>query len=72
MKYPAIVYQRDAADTRFAGNRPYTYTKRYEVTAISANVDSDIANRLAQLPMCTYNRFFTANSLNHDVFTLYF
>lgn len=72
MEYPAIVYQRDAGDTKFAGNRPYSYVTRYEVTVIDRDPDSKIPARMAQLPLCTFNRFFAANGLNHDVFSLYF
>lgn len=72
MQYPCIVYSRDAADTLFAGNNPYRYTKRYQVTVIDRNPDSPIPDKVAVLPMCTFQRFFTADNLNHDVFDLYF
>jgi hypothetical protein len=72
MEYPCIVYKRDTADTKFADNDPYRYTKRYQVTVIDRNPDSEIPDRIAALPMCVHNRFYTANNLNHDVFVLYF
>lgn len=72
MQYPAIVYSRDAADTQFAGNRPYRRTKRYQVTVIDRNPDSPVPDKVAELPMCAFERFFTADNLNHDVFGLYF
>ena len=72
MKYPCIVYNRDSANTQFAGNTPYHYTKRYQVTVIDRDPDSGIPDKLAALPSCTFNRFFTADNLNHDVFTLFF
>lgn len=72
MKYPCIVYSRDAADTKFAGNNPYARTKRYQVTVIDRDPDSLIPDKIAALPMCSHNRFFTADNLNHDVFTLFF
>lgn len=72
MKYPAIVYQRDNADSKFADNQPYSYVKRYEVTVIDVNPESTIPDKVALLPMCAFNRFFVSNGLNHDVFTLYF
>lgn len=72
MQYPCIVYQRDRADTEFAGNSPYRYTKRYQVTVIDRNPDSDIPDKVAALPMCIFSRFFVVDNLNHDVFTLYF
>jgi hypothetical protein len=72
MQYPCIVYNRDFAETEFAGNGPYTVTLRYMVTVIDRNPDSDIPGKVAMLPMCVFNRFFTADSLNHDVYTLFF
>jgi hypothetical protein len=72
MVYPCIVYQRDRADTKFAGNAPYRYTKRYQVTHISKDPDSAVPDKIAALPGCTFDRFFVADKLNHDVFSVYF
>lgn len=72
MQYPCIVYHRDNADTKFADNGPYRLTKKYQVTVIDRNPDSLIPDRVATLPLCTYNRWFSADNLNHDVFTLYY
>ena len=72
MSYPCIVYKRDAADTQFAGNKPYSYTQRYMVTVISQDPDTEILDHVAQQPMCLFNRNYAANGLHHDVFNLYF
>lgn len=72
MEYPCIVYKRDFARTQFAGNFPYRYTKRYQLTVIDRNPDSDIPDKVATLQMCMFDRHFAANNLNHDVFTIYF
>jgi hypothetical protein len=72
MVYPCIVYQRDNAITEFAGNKPYGYTTRYQVTSIDKNPDSVVPLRIAEQPMCLFNRFFVVDSLNHDVYNLYF
>lgn len=72
MQYPCIVYQRDSMDTVFAGNFPYRHIKRYQVTVMDWDPDSEIPDRVAALPMCSFNRFYVADNLNHDVFTLYF
>lgn len=72
MTYPCIVYSRDSTDTEFAGNNPYRFTKRYQVTVISDDPDTDIPDRVRELPMCVHDRTFVANNLNHYVFTLYF
>lgn len=72
MQYPCIVYERDAARTVFADNAPYRSTKRYQVTVIDRNPDSEIPDRVARLPLCLFQRHFTADNLHHDVFDLYF
>lgn len=72
MQYPAIVYKRDLADTQFASNRPYRRTLRYSVTLISQDPNLEVYDKIANLPMSSYERFFTAGNLNHDVFNIYF
>lgn len=71
MQYPAIVYQRDDIRTQFAGNDPYRRTMRYLVTVIDRDPDTEILSKVASLPMCSFERHFAADNLNHDVFTLY-
>lgn len=72
MQYPCIIYQRDYAYTEFADNGPYRYCKRYQVTVIDRDPDSLIPDKIANLPMSTFNRFFATDNLNHDVFNVYF
>lgn len=72
MVYPCIVYRRDFQQTRFSDNKPYSLTKRYQVTVIDRNPDSDIPDKIAELPLCTFDRFFVSDNLNHDVFNLFF
>lgn len=72
MKYPAIVYQRDTADTRFANDKPYSFTLRYQITVIDRNPDSEIPDKVTELPMTSFERFFVADGLNHNVFMTYF
>lgn len=71
MEYPCIVYEVDNARTAFAGNRPYMYKKRYQITVIHEDADSDIPDRIAWLESAVFDRHFTANNLHHSVFTLY-
>lgn len=72
MQYPAIVYRRDDDDLTHAGNKPYNRRIRYQVTVIDSNPDSLIPEKIALLPLCSYDRFYTADKLNHDVFNLFF
>lgn len=72
LKYPCIIYARDAADTKFSDNSPYSFTKRYQVTIIDQDPDSQIPNNIAKLPMTNFSRFFVVDDLNHDIYNLYF
>lgn len=72
MVYPCIVYRRDSAQTEFADGKPYKNMIRYQVIVIDRNPDSIIPAKVAALPRCLFNRFYTADNLNHDVYNLFF
>lgn len=72
MKYPCIIYKRSDVKTKFADNNPYSREKSYQVTVIDSDPDSLIPDKVGMLPKCAFDRFFTADGLNHDVFNLYF
>lgn len=71
MEYPAIVYERGPAKTEFANNDPYSVVKKYVITLITRDPDDAIWNALAALRTAVHDRFFVADNLNHDVFTIY-
>lgn len=71
MQYPAIVYRRKDIDTRFAGNVVYMQFSSYEVVLIDKNPDSEFVDKILRLPYCSYDRHYTSDNLNHDVFTIY-
>lgn len=72
LKYPCIIYQRDSVDTQHADNRPYKHLTRYQVTVIDPDPDSQIHRKVGLLPRSSYDRFFAADGLNHDVYNLFF
>lgn len=72
MKYPAIVYQLADEDRFFADNIPYIKAKRWTVTVIDKNPDSEIPERLSEMRFCSFDRFYTADNLNHFAFTIYY
>lgn len=72
MKYPAIVYKRDNIDNRHADDTVYMQKDAYEVIVIDPNPDSIYVRKVSMLPMCRYERYYTSDNLNHDVFTIYF
>jgi hypothetical protein len=72
LEYPCIIYKRDYTITLFADDHPYKFVKRYMVTIIDRDPDSEIPDKVAEMPMSLFNRFYTADDLNHDVYNVYF
>lgn len=72
MLYPAITYEWENQDVRYADNLPHLVTRQYLVTVIDRDPDSAIPDKIAALPYSSFNRAFPADDLNHVVFTLYF
>lgn len=71
MTYPAIVYSRKTLDNIHANNTVYGQRKAYEITLIDPNPDSEYVDAISKLPYCAWDRHYTADNLNHDVFTIY-
>lgn len=72
MKYPAIVYERNDIEKVYADNKPWLKHYEYMITVIDRNPDSPIVSAIADLPKCRFNRHFTSDNLNHDIFTIYY
>lgn len=72
MTYPCIIYNRERANLRHANNQLYRRTKQYSLTVIDRDPDSLLPDLVLGLPLCSHDRFFTSDGLNHDVFTLYY
>lgn len=72
IKYPCIIYNREDSEFKHANNQLYDQYKRYTVMVIDKDPDSELPDEVAKLPMCTYNRFYTADGLNHDVYQVFF
>lgn len=73
LKFPCIVYSRSGVYKRDANDRMYTTTNRYTVTCIDSNPDSNLPDQIiAHFPMCSFDRAFVSDNLNHNVITLYY
>ena len=71
IEYPAIIYHRETIDSMYADDLPYLNNRRYQLILIDRKPDTDYIDKLLELPMCSHDRFYTADNLNHDVFTIY-
>lgn len=72
MEYPAIRYSKKDVDKKSADNTAYTLTNCYEIIVIDRKPDNKVIEKLLALPMCSYDRSYKADNLNHDVLTLYY
>lgn len=72
MEYPCIVYKRIRVSPLHADNRLYRHMMGYMVTVIDPNPDSEIPDRILNLPLSRHDRYYTADNLNHDVFNVYY
>lgn len=72
MKYPCIVYQRNNYAPFHADDILYNGKKSYTVTVIDPDPDSEIPDKIRHLPLCRFDRFYTSDNLNHDVFNIYY
>lgn len=70
--YPCIVYKLGDIDTTFAGNKPYSHGIKYSLTIIDKNPDSLIIDKFKYLPLCSFDRHYVADNLNHYNFNLYY
>ena len=72
LSYPAIVYSRTTIGSTFADNEVYMQSHGYQITVIDEDPDSEIVKKVSRLPTCRFDRHFTADNLNHDVFKIYY
>lgn len=72
MEYPAIRYSKSDIDTKYANDKLYMYRKRYEIIVIDRLPDNPVIDELLKMPLCSYDRHYTADNLYHDVLTLYY
>lgn len=72
MNYPAIVYSLNSIENRHANNRVYSSIPSYTLILITEDPDDPLIHRLARLTFCSFDRFYTADNLNHYAYTLYY
>jgi len=72
MNYPAIVYSLDDVYGHSADDFDYIAVRGYSVTLITKDPDSEYIDSIKALPLCSYDRHYYADNLNHDTFTIYY
>lgn len=72
LHFPCIIYSIDGQDVRFADNGKYTKQRKYSVTVVDKDPDSDICEKLEELPMCRFDRRYSSDNIYHTVYSLYY
>ena len=73
LTYPCAIYELQNIDIRNANDAVYRYRKKYRVLIIDPNPDTEyIEPMLKQFPRIFFDRFYTADNLNHYVFSIYY
>lgn len=72
IQYPCIIYRRSSLDLKRANDLLYNKKTGYTITLIDSNPDNNINDKLILLPFCSFDRHYTADNLNHDVYTIYY
>ena len=72
LNYPAIVYHKAKPEFKRANNSQYLRYNSYTITVIDQKPDNEVIDKLLELPLCSYDRNFKTNNLEHDVLTIYY
>lgn len=72
ISYPAIIYSKEDIDIKYANNKNYNNTNRYNIIVIDKLPDNNVINKILQLPLSSYDRHYNDDNLNHDSITLYY
>lgn len=72
LRYPCIVYELENDDPVYADNIKYHNMKRYTVTVMDTNPDSEIPDEVGKLTYSSFDRHFVNDNVHHFIFTVYF
>lgn len=73
LMYPCIIYSKASPSVKRANDRIYNDTNRYNIIHIDANPDSDTPDKiLHHFQMCSFDRAYVSNNLNHNTLSLYY
>jgi hypothetical protein len=72
LKYPAIVYSKKNFMNNYAENRIYKESVVYDIVVIDTDPESEVVDKLLKLPLCNFDRCYTADNLYHNALTIYY
>ena len=72
MRYPAIVYSLATIKKLPADDLSYLKYRAYMLILIDPNPDSETVDKILDIPMCSFDRAYAADNLNHWAFTCFY
>jgi len=72
IRYPAIIYSRSKIDNKFANNSIYWQANSYQIIVVTDDPDSEVVEKMSKFKTARFERHYTSNGLNHDVFNLFY
>lgn len=75
LKYPAIVYSIDDADTKFADSVPYFMRPRYQISYLTLDPDDEKIEKIImsqELQRIRLINHFVSDNIHHYIFRVYY
>lgn len=73
IKYPCIIYYKNAYPVRYADDQVYKAKQNYTVTVVDSDPDSEIHYNIQNaFQYCRVDSYYRSNNLNHTKLTLYY
>lgn len=72
LNYPCIIYKLETIQNTHADNRVYLQGTAYQIMYVTYDPDDVMIRTLSQLEGCSFDRSYTADNLNHYVYTIFY
>ena len=73
IKYPCFIYRLTNAMNRHADDESYLYTRRYQLTYVTKDPDSELVDLIPKhFKYCSFSNHYTSDNLNHYNYDLYY
>lgn len=69
--YPAVIFHLSKIKLDHAGDVPYKGAREYSVTLITKEPEPEVLDEILKIPYTTLDTTYTADGMNHFVFTTY-
>lgn len=69
--YPAVIFHLSKIKLDHADDVPYKGAREYSVTLITNEPEPEVLDEILKIPYTTLDTTYTADGMNHFVFTTY-